>query len=125
MAAGLRYPPAPVAAVWCALLWDGMMLADRQVSRAQPILDEWGCGSVTLMQALAERLPALWASFTPEWQARIRANPGDDEFQVLFELGEHLGYYIRCSHGRLYCPRVTAMMGRELMSRYLPDALAS
>ena len=123
MAAGLRYPPAPVAAVWCALLWDGMMLANREVSRAQETLDEWGCGSIELMQALSRFLPTLWSLFTPDWQSRIRDNPGDDEFQVLFELGEHLGYFIRNTHGKLYCPKVTGMLCQELMSRYIPEAM--
>lgn len=124
MDAGLSFPPAPVAAVWCAVLWDGMMLADRKVSRAQETLDEWGCGSVELMQTLTRQLPALWALFTPAWQDRINENPGDDEFAVLFGLGEHLGHFIRITHGKIYCPKVTAMLCRELMSQHIPDAMA-
>lgn len=87
-------PPAPVAAVWGAVLHQGMMIPDRESSRAGTILDLWGCGCVELMQVMTRHFPRLWEQFDEQQRQVIQASPGDDEFMVLFSLGQFIGDYL-------------------------------
>lgn len=118
----LPCPPPRVAAVWGAVLHQGLMIPERNESRAGQILDLWGCGCIELMQATTCHFPRLWQQLDEPWRKAIIANPGDDEFMVIFSLGKFLGDFLVKNDGLLPNPSVIQTVGIELMSQHLSTA---
>ncbi len=116
----LPHPPARVAAVWGAVLHQGMMIPEREKSRAGTILDLWGCGCIELMQAMTRHFPRLWAQFDEEQRQAIKASPGDDEFMVLFSLGQFIGDSLLRNDGVPPSPALIRLVMMELVSRHFP-----
>ena len=113
-------PPAHVAAVWGAVLHQGMMIPERDTSRAEAILDLWGCGCVELMQVMTRHFPRLWEQFDDEQRQVINTSPGDAEFMVLFSLGRFLGDSLLRNEGVPPSPTLIRLIMMELVSRHFP-----
>ncbi len=97
-----------------------MMIPFRDTSRAGTILDLWGCGCVELMQAMTRHFPRLWEQFDEQQRQAIQASPGDDEFMVLFSLGQFIGDYLVRNDGTAPTPALIRLTMMELVSRHFP-----